>query len=240
MKNMEKIQSVLAKVFEKQEDQVHRDLENIYQGLCGELNSLSPSSWQQHLRNRESLLLTSYIHELQYTLRRSVCKACVREGLIPENTDQLMWTSATRDIPIPEAHLLSYVGVDQLDKLTVGSPANRPATLPPVGTCLVVAGVALEIIGWVFLPMQGIWSPVVKGIGIVAIAMGGIMIAKSFTSQIQPNEDQKKQLQRKAVAEMERTCEESCALNEKIICEWMEAIKTSVIARCAEMSETEE
>lgn len=232
MKNPEEIRGVVSQVFARQQERVCGDMQELYRRLCGELNERAPSSWEQHIRNLETLRVSSYIYDLQYDIKQELLSTCLTAGLIPENMTELMWADAAANISLPEVNLLEYVAAS--DEADAGQQATPGKVAPPQGTWVPLAvGVALEVIGWVFLPHSRVWRPVIQGIGLASIAVGTVRLVGELkgNSGIALNDDYKAQLRRKALEEMTRACDESCETNVKNIQDWMNRLQEAVIAR---------
>ena len=154
----------------------------------------------------------------------------MKEAGVQDENIPLIWTRVRRNIHSPEVKLCNQEGysgnVRHNERVTASSAssaiqgkAKKQETAPhAIGKWIVVAGVAVEIVAWIFIPSYKTWSPIVKGIGIVLGVAGAAIIYKEKHdgSRITLTEAAVHQAKQQSKEYIKEICMNQCQLNHRV------------------------
>ena len=183
-------EAILRDAFEELKYSYAKDrLTSLYNGIYQEVCDASAESLANKITSKESKSVNNFYLQLDKEVRRVAMEKMKEAGVQDENIP-LIWTRVRRNIHSPEVKLCNQEGysgnVRHNERVTASSAssaiqgkAKKQETAPhAIGKWIVVAGVAVEIVAWIFIPSYKTWSPIVKGIGIVLGVAGAAIIYK--------------------------------------------------------------
>lgn len=212
--------------------------EDIYQEVC----DVSAETLANKITSEESKRVNSFYLQLDKEARRVAMKKMKEMGIQDERIP-LIWTRIRRSIPSPEVRLCNqedYSDNARNDERRSGSSVaqskdvRQKETPHPLGKWIVIAGVAVEIIAWIFIPAYKTWSPVVKGIGIILAAAGAAIIYKENHTgpRITLTDAALHRVKEQSKSYIKEICVKQFELNHRVFCDWLGQICEAVIKEC--------
>lgn len=217
-------------------------LTSLYNDIYQEVCDASAETLANKITSKESKSVNNFYLQLDKEARRVAIDKMKEAGVQDENIP-LIWTRIRRNIHSPEVKLCNQEGysanVRNSERVTASSTVQRKIkkqkTEPhAIGKWIVIAGVAVEIVAWIFIPAYKTWSPIVKGIGIVLGVAGAAIIYKEKHTgpRITLTEAAVHQAKQQSKDYIKEICTKQCELNHRVFCEWLDQICEAVIKEC--------
>lgn len=214
----------------------------LYEGIYKEACNVSAEMLANKITSEESKNVNSFYLQLDKKARCVAMDKMKEMGIQDENIP-LIWTRIRRRIPSPEVRLCNhegYSGNSRSNERETASFAEQKKVKEQeieshsLGGWVVVAGVAVEIIAWIFIPACKTWSPILKGIGILMVTAGAAIIYKGRHAgpRITLTEAAVYQAKEQSKNCIKEICIKQCELNHRVFCDWLDQICDAVIEEC--------
>lgn len=222
---------------------VATQMENIYRAIYKEVREASPEVLASKITSLESRSVNNFCMKLDDKAGQTAREVMQAIG-VPEARIPMIWVKVRNELKAPHVRTCNQQNYEMPSKSSA-KPAAKPAakspdskpSAPPVGkySFLILGGVAVEVISWVFLPASSLWAPIIKGIGILMIAVGGYQMIKDMSAapRITLTEEAVKAAKTESAKAIQDICWQQRDLNTKIFTQWLEDLSDKLAAECA-------
>lgn len=220
-------------------DYIAEELGRIYSGINQRIRTAPDTTFANLFTSLEAKAVSDFYIKLEDKLRLTAYEVMRKAGL-PENSIPAIWVRARNAVPAPQARLCNegnykprstasqHTGREEAD-------ANRAQT-PELGKWILMSGVAVEVLSWMFIPSYKAWAPIVYGVGIVITGAGAYTMYQEgktkATIPLTPEAQKKGQAQ--AIENVKEICKKQFELNCSIYCNWLDEITSAVVKECSE------
>ena len=204
----------IEKLFGNKKEKVKEEISKIYKKIAEDLQNSSLDILTKKITIEEISKVNHYIQNLEQEIRSEAYEKMKQVG-VPENCKNIIWVKVRKRVGVPEMKLCheDEISVTNKEELLREKRGNRE------GLIIAIAGVCIEILGFLFISAIGKWIVVVEGIGLIAIAGGTYKTYKDVLktkSEIAINPEKQ--------VTVTDICKKQRELNAKIICDWLDCI----------------
>lgn len=234
-------ETIIRRAFEEKRQEIRKDVEDIYAEIAETVKSRPVERMTKEITIAEASRLNTYCQGMEQSLRKTVCGK-LKEAGAPDNEVNIIWAQAKRKAGTAQIQLCREEKRD-VPPQSGRKPDGERKTEKQQGTkgsgpVIFASGVAVEIIGWVFVPGIGKFAAIVKtaakGAGLVIMAAGAYKTYEE--SRETPRIHVSGELPQREYDETEQVidsiCENQCRLNTSILLEWMDAVCDAVFEAC--------
>ena len=220
-------------------DYISVELNKVYSDIYNQVSEASAETFANLFTSLESKAISSFYVKLEKEISWYAYEAMRKAG-VPENEVPMVWISARNAVPAPKAQLCNegnYMPprtAAHQDTMEKDIPKENPQ-MPKIGHWILISGVAVEVLSWVFIPSYKVWAPIVRGIGLVIIGAGAYRIFQEnkHPAKIPLTEPAKMMLQRQAMEDVKKICDMQYDLNNRIYCNWADGITSAIVKKCS-------
>lgn len=216
--------------FDSQRVKIKEDIKKTYISIADEISKKPISTITRNMAIIESKVMNNYCLSLLDEVAELSKKIMLNNG-ISEDAAEIVWSKTRLAVGVPKIELCKDIPID------VDTKVSRPAKVesknePKYGAKITVAGVVMEVIGWLLIPGLKTIAAITKTLGIVLIAAGVYVMYKESKEQkprIELNEEAKENKTREVV---DAITKEQVKLNTEIVLEWLDSIADTLCDEC--------
>ena len=236
-------------------DYISVELNKVYSDIYDQVSTASADIFANLFTSLESKAIISFYVKLEEEIRQCAYTAMRSAGIL-ENEIPMVWITARNAAPAPKAQLCNEGNYTppQTAAPQEGEENEIPkenSRKPKFGHWILISGVAVEILSWVFVPSNKLWAPIIRDIGLVilpsdevlniargiGLALIGAGAYKTYQEIKRPakiplTKEAKEMLQQKAMGDVKEICDAQRDLNIDIYCNWVDGITSAILKEC--------
>lgn len=230
--NMDIRTSVAEAINGFKKDCIEEGMTKIYKKIYSEVKDVSAEQLAMKITACESREVNSFLLDMDSNMGELVSKVLSQLGVEAEAVP-FIWPELRRTIPLPKIKLCNQnPSAAPVKAASPDAGAQSASAADSWGKWVLIAGTVVEVIAWLFVPAVGIWQPIVKGIGLVAIGIGGVRVYQEMNAKphITLTEKALEEERKQARQQVKDLCIRQCGMNVKILKTWADSIGSALIA----------
>lgn len=216
------------------------ELKKIYSQISKQVCTASEESFAKLFTALEARMTCEFYLNLERKARLSSYEAMAHAD-VPESDIPMLWGLARTAVSAPQARLCNEGNYTPPKGTAQPAAARKPTQeekphAPELGKWIVISGIVMEVLSWIFIPSYKAWAPIVRGIGLVMIGAGAYKVCQEnkAPATIQLTEKAREREKEKAAENVKAICAKQFELNYGIYCSWLDTIISALAKECAD------
>lgn len=216
---------------------IEPEINGVYSDIADKTSNVPIEKIANQITILESKNADSAVGKIEDEIRNTI-KSCLGELNYNSNDIIITESKVMNSVDIPTLQLCNNkdfdfdigMGIPEKEEVSTVQALNESK-----GKYIAASGIALEVLAWIFIPSLSVWSPIIKGIGLVLTVAGAVYTAKEIadckkktvsTEELIPAQNQQEQIN--------ELCENQCKLNKEILFNWADEVCNALNDECAE------
>lgn len=224
-----------AAVEEFKKNVIKEGMRKIYSEIYAEVKNVSPEQLAARITSSESTKVNAFLFKVDQKMGAFAAEELKKAG-VPALSIPFIWPEIRRGMGLPQIKLCNQnpTTANLAPKANAGYKCRMEDAAPDFkwGKWVLIAGVAVEVVGWIFIPALTVWRPIIKGIGLLAMGVGGVKMynEKTVKARIVLTPKAVEANQMKAREQILDLCRQQGRMNEQILLKWADQMAEQLIA----------